>query len=152
MEPSIFIPTPKTPHQDSTRDQRLRIQTLYFDAGWIQAQIALQLNLTISQVRYALQHRITPQKISNVGRKLLLNTPRRKQLIEWVIASRENRQVSWPEIPALLGWDCGVKAIRAAFKKKGYTPACARQKPPLTYANQISRLTWAIEYEDWTEE
>lgn len=153
MEPSIFIPTPKTPsrRKESTRDERLRIQTLYFDAGWTQAQIALQLNLTRDQVRYALQHRITPQKTRS-GCKPLLNTPQRKRLIEWVTSSSNNRQVPWPEIPALLGWDCGVKAIRAAFKKEGYTRACARQKPPLTYANQISRLCWAIEHEDWTEE
>ncbi len=41
------IPTPKTPTKDCTRDQRLRAQTLYFDAHWTKAEIALQLNLTI---------------------------------------------------------------------------------------------------------
>jgi hypothetical protein len=84
-----FIPTPKTPSHASTRDQRLRIHTLYHDAGWTQDQTALQLNLTRRQVGYALTHRITPQK-HKTGRRVLLNTPQRKQLIDWVTASRAN--------------------------------------------------------------
>ena len=151
MESSISIPTPKTPHKPTSRDDRLRIETLYFDTNWTQPEIALQLNLTLNQIKYALAHRLTPQK-TRAGRKALLNTPQRRRLIEWVTASKENRQVAWPEIPALLGWDCGIKAIRAAFKKEGYVRATARQKPPLTYTNQIQRLEWAIEHEDWTEE
>ena len=90
MQPSISIPTPKTPCKETSRDERLRIQTLYFDAGWTQADIALQLNLTLGQVKYALAHRITPQK-TQTGRRPLLNTPQRKRLIEWVTSSRENR-------------------------------------------------------------
>jgi DNA-binding transcriptional regulator LsrR (DeoR family) len=50
MQPTISVPTPKTPHKETSRDQRLRCHTLYFDAGWTQEQIALQLNLTIRQV------------------------------------------------------------------------------------------------------
>ena len=151
MDSSISIPTPKTPHKSTSRDDRLRIETLYFDANWTQPEIALQLNLTLNQIKYALAHRLTPQK-TRAGRKALLNTPQRKRLVEWVTASKENREVPWPDIPALLGWDCGIKAIRAGFKKEGYVRACARQKPPFIYQNQIQRLQWAIEHEDWTEE
>ena len=102
MDSTLSIPTPKTPRKNTSRDQRLRIHTLYFDAGWTQDTIALQLNLILNQVRYALTYRITPQK-SCTGRKLLLNTPRRKQLINWVTVSKENQRVPWPEILALLG-------------------------------------------------
>ena len=147
---STSIPTPKTPHS-STRDERLRIHTLYFEAGWTQDQIALQLNLTRRQVQYALAHRITPQK-HYTGRKILLNTPQRKRLIDWVTASKANRRVSWPEIPAILGLDCGEKAIRAAFKNEGFVRRSARQKPPLSEQNQRDRLNWALEHKDWTEE
>ncbi|KAH8587048.1 hypothetical protein B0O99DRAFT_642837 [Bisporella sp. PMI_857] len=84
MEPTYHIPTPKTPKKpDCTRDDRLRIQTLYYEAGFTQDQICLQTGFTLSQVRYALAHRLTPQK-SKTGRKLLLNTPQRKRLIEIV--------------------------------------------------------------------
>ena len=60
MESVYSVPTPKTPTKDCTRDDRLRVHSLYFDAGWDIGQIALQLNLTLRQVRYALQHRVPP--------------------------------------------------------------------------------------------
>jgi len=34
MELLIFVPTPKTPIKPTSRDDRLRIQTLYYIAGW----------------------------------------------------------------------------------------------------------------------
>src|SRR5690242_14736841 len=139
MESTVFVPTPKTPRKESSRDDRLRVHTLYFDAGFTQDQIAFQLNLTPGQVQYALSHRITPQKHS-VGRKVKLNTPQRKRLIEWVTASKANRQVPWPEIPSILQLDCGVKAIRTAFRKEGYGRRSAREKPPLSETNQKERL------------
>jgi hypothetical protein len=117
MDQTWSVPTPKTPRKrqlECTRDDRLRVQTLYFDAGFTYDQIVLQTNLTPGQVRYALDHRLTPQK-KRSGRKVLLNTPQRKRLIKWVTASKTNRRVPWPEIPAILGWDCGEKAIRKAF-------------------------------------
>jgi hypothetical protein len=34
MQPTISVPTPKTPHKETSRDQRLCCHTLYYDAGW----------------------------------------------------------------------------------------------------------------------
>ena len=109
------VPTPKTPRKQTTRDDRLRIETLYFDAGFTQDEICLQLNLTPNQVQYALLRRLTPQKHIR-GRQALLATPQRKRLVEWVTSSAANRRVKWADIPPRLGWDCGEKAIRAACK------------------------------------
>ena len=84
MEAIYHIPTPKqpsTPHYETSRDDRLRIQTLYYDAKWTINAIILQTNLTRRQIKYALHHRPTPQKHS-ISRHTLLNTPQRKQLIE----------------------------------------------------------------------
>ena len=72
------------------RDHRLRIQTLYFDAGFKEGQIALQLCLTRDQIRYAPSHRPASQKHTR-GRKIFLHMPQQKRLIEWVIASRAIR-------------------------------------------------------------
>ncbi|PQE34086.1 transposable element tc1 protein [Rutstroemia sp. NJR-2017a WRK4] len=89
METTISVPTPKTPtKRELDRDDRLRIQTLFFDANWDRAKICLQTGYTYDQ-----------------------------RLIEWVTASRENRETPWCAIPDILGWDCGEKAIRTAFKK-----------------------------------
>jgi len=82
------VPKPKTPTKDTTRDQRIRVQTLFFDAGWSKPQIALQLNLTLNQVKYALRHRVTPQK-QRTGRRPLLGPAERKQLIELGMRKQE---------------------------------------------------------------
>jgi len=63
MEAVYYIPTPKQPYiprHETSRDDRLRIQTLYYDAKWIINDIILQTNLTRRQVEYALHHRLTP--------------------------------------------------------------------------------------------
>jgi hypothetical protein len=117
MEAQISVPTPKTPtRKELSRDDRHRVQVLYFDANFTRAQICLQTGFTYDQVNRALSHRLTPQKKAKSGRRILLNTPQRKRLIEWVTASRENRETQWDVIPSILGWDCGEKAIRTAFK------------------------------------
>ena len=119
MEPTFQVPVPKQVHQELTRDQRLRVQTLFNDAHFTVSQIALQTGYTLRQIRYALAHRLTPQK-QKTSQRVLLNTLQRKRLIQWVTASQENWETAWVEIPGILGLDCGEKAIRTAFKKEGY--------------------------------
>ncbi|KAH7408833.1 hypothetical protein BKA64DRAFT_560110, partial [Cadophora sp. MPI-SDFR-AT-0126] len=118
-----------------TRDQRLRVQTLFFDANFTCEQICLQTGHTYKQVCHALVHRLTPQR-RKTGRKVLLNTPQRKRLIQWVTASQENRETPWVEIPSILGLDCGEYAIRTAFKKEGFVRRVSRNKPPLSEENR----------------
>jgi hypothetical protein len=68
------VPTPKTPTHIAPRDDRLRIQTLYFDAGLSVDQILLtNAHITRRQVYYALDNRLTPQK-HYTGRYRLLDT------------------------------------------------------------------------------
>jgi hypothetical protein len=76
----LNIPTPKQRKQTS-RDDRLRIRTLYHHAGFTLDQIALRLNLTLRQIEYALQQPTTPKR-SSQGRKPYLDTPPRKCLID----------------------------------------------------------------------
>jgi uncharacterized protein (DUF433 family) len=83
MDSTIFVPIPKTLNNDPTsRDDRLKIQTLYYIAGWTVDDILLQNpRLSRRQVDYALRFRPTPQK-QRCGRYPLLNTPQRKRLID----------------------------------------------------------------------
>jgi len=60
METIYRVPTPKTPIHQTSRDDRIRIQTLFYTAGWSIDDIILQLNFTRRQVLYALEHRPTP--------------------------------------------------------------------------------------------
>lgn len=130
-----YIPTPKTPTRQLAHDDRLWIQTLYYEAGFTQAQIVLQCNFTRAQIQYALNHRLTPQKHLR-GQKAVLNTPQRKRSIEWVTALATNRPVAWRDILALLEFNCGIKAIRTAFKKEGYVRRITQRKPPLSEQNK----------------
>jgi hypothetical protein len=152
MESQISVPTPKTyGRKELTRDDQLRVQTLYSDAGFTRAQICLQTGYSYDQVTFALSHRLTPQK-KKTGRHILLNTPQRKRLIEWATASHENRATPWIEIPGILGWDYDERAIRTALKREGHRRCVSRKKPPLSPQNVVDRLAWAEEHKDWTDE
>jgi hypothetical protein len=54
------ILVPKQKHLELTRDQRLRVQALFFDANYTCDQICLQTGYTYDQVYYAIRHRLTP--------------------------------------------------------------------------------------------
>ena len=57
---SIRIPTPKTPTHESSRDEKLSVQLLYYDAGRSFSDLRLHFpELTTSQLDYALQSRPT---------------------------------------------------------------------------------------------
>jgi len=78
----LHIPMPHTPTQESTRDQKLQIQTLYYTAGWSIIDISLQFpRLTRRQLDYALQTRPTPQKPRHCGQHTLITPHHRKQFI-----------------------------------------------------------------------
>lgn len=111
--------TKKKGKKECTRDDRLRIQS-YYDAGLTVKQILAKLpNLIARQVYYVLQHQVTPQRKAR-GRRLVLSTLERKQLIEWVTTNKLTRRTQWAEIPASLGWNCGVEAISNAIDREGY--------------------------------
>jgi hypothetical protein len=87
------VPIPKTPTKQTTRDDRLRIQTLYYTAGWTVDDILLQSpRFTRKQVDHALQCRPTLQK-HHCGRKPPLSTPQRKHLIDWTTFSSLSRDI-----------------------------------------------------------
>jgi hypothetical protein len=62
MDSTFYVPTPKQAqkHDELTRDQRLRVQTLFNDTHYTVSQIVLQTGYTEHQVRYALAHRLIP--------------------------------------------------------------------------------------------
>jgi hypothetical protein len=105
----------------------------------------------MNQVKYALQHRVTPQK-QRTGRRPLLGPTERKQLVDWVCASGKNRRTPWSQIPKIFGWNCQVYAIETAFKKEGFARGSALKKPSLTPEQAEIRYQWALQHEHWTEE
>lgn len=111
---------------DTTRDQRRDAQ-LMRRLGYTHAAISAELNLSLSQVQYALSHTETP--ITRPGRPSKLTEAQVEELKAFMAASKENEQMPYGKIPQALGWDVGEYCIRHALRKLGYKrPAGGRRK------------------------
>ena len=70
---------PKTPRRRLTRDERVRIHTLYYQAGWDSYQISRELEIPYRTVRRCITGLISPYRPP--GSKPLIDTPIRRRLI-----------------------------------------------------------------------
>ena len=138
---------PKTPRKPIlSRDQRIKIHTLHNHSDKTYLEIAQNIEYSLNQVRYAIIHRLIPQKY-RCGRYLLLSETEINDLIDFVCVSRQNRRMIWLEFSAI--WNYSEKAISNAFKLEGFSRRIARKKPPISENNRIKRLAWAEEHLDW---
>ncbi|KAL7896367.1 hypothetical protein HDV63DRAFT_401184 [Trichoderma sp. SZMC 28014] len=118
---------PEQPRRpDTTRDQRRDAQ-LMRRLGYTHAAISAELNLSLSQVQYALSHTETP--ITRPGRPSKLTEAQVQELKAFMEASKENELMPFGKIPQALGWDVGEYCIRHTLRKLGYRrPAGGRRK------------------------
>jgi transposase len=128
---------PQTPPPNTTRDQRLQAQTLH-NIGMPCRRICEQLNISLRQVRYAISHRITPQKTS--GRPSQLTQEEVDYIIAWVCASKANRRTPLIRIPLLLELNISYYCVRTALRNAGFSRRVARRKPPISERNRTVRL------------
>jgi len=52
----------------------------------------------------------------------------------------------------MLGWPCGIEAIRVAFQKEGFVRRNARTCLLISGKNRILQLGFALGYVNWTDE
>jgi len=130
-----------------TRDQRRDCQLLH-SIGWSYNQIKRHTGYTVRQIQRACSNRATPKKRS--GRPPVLSQAQIEELIEFVCASAQNRQMSFQKLAEAL--DFGVKkdAIRNTLLKEGFHRRLALRKPPISEKNQRIRLAWAQEHIGWS--
>ena len=145
---------PSTPKRyQLTRDERLRIQTLY-QADWkidaIYAQLRPHIqNLSLRQIEYTCRFtHPTPQKRS--GRPPLLTNEQANELITFIRTSKITRRLSHLQLVLHFGW--GVEAVKGCLERAGYERYIARTKPPLSEANCRTRKDWAEKHLNWTRE
>ncbi|UKZ91799.1 uncharacterized protein TrAFT101_006768 [Trichoderma asperellum] len=120
-------PDQQSRRPDTTRDQRRDAQ-LMRRLGYTHAAISAELNLSLSQVQYALSHTETP--ITRPGRPSKLTEAQVQELKAFMEASKENELMPFGKIPQALGWDVGEYCIRHTLRKLGYKrPAGGRRKP-----------------------
>jgi transposase len=136
-------------HSYSTRDKRLAAITLH-QAGISQREIADQLDMTRSKVRYAIQNPPTPRKRS--GRPSLLSEEEIDRIEAFICCSKTNRRLGWEAIPTTMNLPYSYYAIRRALQKRGYYRRVARRKPPISEPNRLARLEWAQKHIEWTAE
>ena len=144
-------PAVANPHaKATTRDTRIKVQTLR-DIGWKYQAIATELDLTLRQVQYAVNHPLTPAKRS--GRPSGITHDELEAIIEWVIHSKNGRRCQWSNIPIAMGLPyIGWYAIRNALRNAGFKRYVARRKPPISEVNRVKRLAFAIEHLNWSIE
>ena len=133
------------------RDTRIKIQLLY-SIGWKYADIAQHLKVTIRQVQYAVTHRLTPQHRMKKGPAPVIRTPRRQELKAWLNESPSRRDIPWPEIPLILEWNYGERAVARAIKSLGYKRRIKKKKPTLTLTNRLKQFRFLDDYSDWQYE
>ena len=147
----MTVEVPSTPKRAQlTRDQRIQVHTL-IGIHWTPRRISTHLKLTQRQVKYAREHRLTPQK-QRCGPKPMLDTPSRTRLIHHVRQSKETRRMPYYKLAIQLEWNVSESTIRKALQKEGFNRRVARRKPPISEVNRLARLRWAWEHVDWTRE
>src|SRR5947209_8249890 len=137
----------------TSRDDRIAIRTaLKFKIP--HSKIREVLGVTESQIEYARDHRVTPQKFK-AGRKPLLSTPQRNQLKLWLLESPSHRRIKYQTIPKHIPEFSRVReqAIRTAFDLLGYCRRASKKKGFLEEPDVLEeRVTFAQEGITWTRE
>lgn len=132
---------------DLTRDQRRDIRLLY-SIGWSYKQIQdhyAEHKPTIRQIKYTCRASTPASPKKRCGRPSTLTPAQVDELVAFVCASPENRQMSFARLAEKL--DFGVKkdAIRAALAREGFHRRLAPRKPLLTERTGASRTQRAPE-------
>lgn len=127
---------PGTKHLD--RDTRLRIRTLYYDAGLPQSEICRLTGATAHQVRYAI--RATSADIApRSGRPPKMSEAHVQQLIEYITSSEEGRRATFEQLSnTLFNGQYGAYTIRSTLRRQGFyrDRDSARRKPPISEQNR----------------
>jgi len=149
---------PRARAPELTRDQRLRIVTLYRDANWSYSEVLRHLQqaglpqLTRHQVVRACTGPPTPQKPGRVGSKVKVTEEQKAQLKAFLTEHITHRALPWSHIPHFLEGFEQVHdvAISRALRDLGYRRMPRRRKIQLTESHKAARLQWALEYKDFT--
>lgn len=114
---------PSTPKRKrlSTRDEHIAVTTLRNVEHSFEETIELlekqDIKYTVNQVRYAETHRLTSQK-QRCEFKVFSNTSKRQRVIQFVIANRRERHMSYIQVDAKLELLVFERNIPKALQKR----------------------------------
>jgi len=69
-----------------------------------------------------------------------------------VCASSKNHRLSFEKLAEVIDYGVKKDAIRTALLREGFYRRLAMRKPPVSEANRVKRLNWALEHVNWTME
>ena len=141
---------PKTPQRRLTYQERNQIRALRLHGGWSYAAISRKLEIPYETVRRTAHSETTPTKPA--GRRPILDSPIRTQLINHATSSREQRLKPLREIAHELGINADERTLRKAFKTEGYFRRVATERPLLKPEHMNKRLFWATICKSWEQE
>ncbi|OJD25626.1 hypothetical protein ACJ73_02998 [Blastomyces percursus] len=97
-----------------------------------------------NEYRQALsQSTATPKK--HAGRPSQLTEEQMNEIIEFISASKINRQMPYKKLIVVLHLEVNEKCLGRALKRRGYSRRISLRKPPLSIRVQDIRLQWALE-------
>ena len=111
---------------------------------------AAEFGIPLSTIYWILKNPPTPKKKS--GRPRIIDTPTRKRLVDFAIASRANRRLSYAQQIRLAQINCSAHTLYRMFKNEGYQRYLAKKKHLLTAEQKENRLQFAIAHLFWTIE
>lgn len=146
-----------------TRDQKVRIRCLYYDAQFTQAKIFEWRNnfnppmptITPRQIQKAcdLRLHLTPRKVQGAAPPKV--TDEMKEKIKAFIEEKpENRLIPWIELPYWIEGFDNVRdsAIKRAMEDLGYLRKERQKKICYSQKHKENRLKWAKDHEHLTPE
>ncbi|EJP63511.1 beta-1,4-glucosidase [Beauveria bassiana ARSEF 2860] len=135
------MPRTGTHTKHVTRDDRARIRTLYYDAGFTQSRIASITGLTINQVKRSVAAKdaeIRPRS----GRPPVMLAEDVDLMIEYIKGSKKGRQATSAAISEdLFKGRYGKYAIRSTLRRLGYTSKSSLPQKASATATQSSNST-----------
>jgi hypothetical protein len=140
--PSTTPPvTPQqSPRKHTTRSDRIRIKALH-EVGFTYREIHLaRRQYTPRMIEYAINQPNTPSKHGKRGRKPYLTEEQTDWLVAYVHSGKAQRQMPLEQLAMFFGTHVGVKAIRAALKRRGHKRYVRLRKPPLNDTYRATRL------------
>lgn len=125
-------------HRLSYRD-RVRIQTLRRDCAWTLSRIGLHMGIPTSTIASVIINPATPRKPT--GRPILITTPIKNHLINFVTSSAEARCMTYAQLIHETGIVASERTIRRVLQSAGFQRCVAMRKPLLSEEAKRKRLT-----------
>jgi len=142
-------------HRETTRDERMRIITLYDDANgtgrrWRRPWASIEGHVRKSAKRW--KHNNIPSNRSRTGRPPIFDAEERARLEAFVTRDARTRRFSWEAICLELGYACDPRTVKKTMHDMGYHKRLPRKKFNVSPENKKKHVAWCQARLHWAKE